>query len=410
MKPPWQAEIPMSATLFEEVRLQTIFDCCKWDPQVEDVATLANFPLLLNLETWLELAQLAEKLASETLAAEQEILLQPHLQKHLNLPPAIQKLWQHPSIQTSPKGVRVIRFDFHFTTEDWRISEANSDVPSGYIEASGFTYLMALHYSQTTPLGNPALALATAIRESVGEGAHVALAHATAYTDDRQVMTYLAQHFQQVGLQTYLISPAQLRWEGGCPLLLNHHSPTSIDFLYRFFPVEWLPNLPKASGWQHLFGSVQIPQCNPTSALITQSKRFPLVWDALKTQLPTWRSLLPETCDPRQVRDLKDEAWVLKPALGRIGENIGILGVTEKKDWLKIQQSAKQHPEKWVAQRRFEIIPLLTAEGYFYPCIGVYTINGRAAGAYGRLGSRPLIDATAQDVAILTQAQKAVGE
>jgi glutathionylspermidine synthase len=257
-------------------------------------------------------------------------------------------------------------------------------------------------------LGNPALALATAIRESVGEGAHVALAHATAYTDDRQVMTYLAQHFQQVGLQTSLISPAQLRWQSGCPFLLNHNSLISIDFLYRFFPVEWLPNLPKASGWQHLFSSVQIPQCNPTSALITQSKRFPLVWDALKTQLPTWRSLLPETRDPRQVSDLKDEAWVLKPALGRIGENIGILGVTKKEDWLKIQQSAKQHPEKWVAQRRFELIPLLTAEGYFYPCIGIYTINGRAAGAYGRLGSRPLIDATAQDVAVLTK--KPVGD
>jgi len=62
----------------------------------------------------------------------------------------------------------------------------------------------------------------------------------------------------------------------------------------------------------------------------------------------------------------------------------------------------------FVAQRRFELIPLLTAEGYVYPCIGVYTINGRAAGAYGRLGSKPLIDATAQDVAILTK--KPVGE
>ncbi|WP_179198134.1 hypothetical protein [Nostoc sp. T09] len=36
---------------------------------------------------------------------------------------------------------------------------------------------------------------------------------------------------------------------------------------------------------------------------------------------------------------MNDEAWVLKLALGRIAENIDILGVTEKKDWLKIQQS-----------------------------------------------------------------------
>jgi glutathionylspermidine synthase len=132
------------------------------------------------------------------------------------------------------------------------------------------------------------------------------------------------------------------------------------------------------------------------------------VWDALKTPLPTWRTLLPETRDPRQVSNHPPEAWVLKPAWGRIGEKIGILGVTDRDDWHKIQQAAKQHPERWVAQRRFELVPLVTAEGNFYPCMGVYTVNGRAAGAYGRLGKRSLIDETAQDVAVLTK--KTVGD
>lgn len=404
MKLPWKAGIPMESTRFAEVRLQAIFDCCKWDFQVGDVATLANFPLLLNLETWRELARLAEKLASEIMAAEQEIVLRPRLLKGLSLPPMIEKIWQKPSIfQTLLPDVRVIRFDFHFTHDGWRISEANTDVPSGYIEATGFTGLVASHYSQTVPLGNPAAVLATAIRQSVGEGAHVALVHATAYTDDHQVMIYLAQHFQQVGLRTCLISPAQIYWEQGKIFSLNQHSLTPIDFLYRFFPAEWLPNLPKTCGWENLFGSVQIPQCNPTTALITQTKRFPLVWDELETKLPTWRSLLLETRDPREVSHLNDESWVLKPALGRMGEKIGILGVTEAEDWLKIYQNAQQHPEKWVAQRRFEPIPLLTVDGHFYPCIGVYTINGLASGAYGRLGRTPLIDGTAQDIAVLTQ-------
>jgi len=404
MKPPWKAGIPMEATKFEEVRLQTIFDCCKWDSQVGDVATLMNFPLLLNLETWEELTQLAEKLANEIIAAEQEILFQPRLQKRLNIPVKIQKIWQQTSLsQILLKAIRVIRFDFHFTNEGWRISEANSDVPGGYIEASGFTNLVALHYPQTTPLGNPAAVLATAIRQSVGEGARVALVYATAYTDDHQVMIYLAQHFQQVGLQTYIASPTQLYCQKGKLFLLSHHSPTPIDFLYRFFPTEWLPNLPKACKWENIFGSVQIPQCNPTVALITQAKRFPLVWDALETQLPTWRSLLPETRDPRQVNNLKDKSWVFKPALGRMGERIGIWGVTETESWLKIQRNVQQHPEKWVAQRQFKPIPLLTVDGYLYPCIGVYTINGLAAGAYGRLSRKPLTDSTAQDIAVLTQ-------
>jgi hypothetical protein len=37
-----------------------------------------------------------------------------------------------------------------------------------------------------------------------------------------------------------------------------------------------------------------------------------------------------------------------------------------------------------------------------YPCLGVYTIDGRAAGIYGRLSARPLVDYAAVDVAVLT--------
>jgi hypothetical protein len=36
-----------------------------------------------------------------------------------------------------------------------------------------------------------------------------------------------------------------------------------------------------------------------------------------------------------------------------------------------------------------------------YPSIGVYTVNGRVAGAYGRIAERPLIDARARDAAVL---------
>jgi hypothetical protein len=36
-----------------------------------------------------------------------------------------------------------------------------------------------------------------------------------------------------------------------------------------------------------------------------------------------------------------------------------------------------------------------------YPGIGIYTINGRVVGAYGRIAERPLIDARARDAAVL---------
>lgn len=47
---PWEPTEPVAPEAFDRVRRRMIFDCCKWDPQVEDVATLAPFPLLLRRE------------------------------------------------------------------------------------------------------------------------------------------------------------------------------------------------------------------------------------------------------------------------------------------------------------------------------------------------------------------------
>jgi hypothetical protein len=69
------------------------------------------------------------------------------------------------------------------------------------------------------------------------------------------------------------------------------------------------------------------------------------------------------------------EDWVLKPALGRVGDGIGITGATEEKDWKTIRRDMRRRPGSWAAQRRFTALPLRTAEGDLFPCIGVYTVG-----------------------------------
>jgi hypothetical protein len=54
-----------------------------------------------------------------------------------------------------------------------------------------------------------------------------------------------------------------------------------------------------------------------------------------------------------------------------------------------------------VAQKRFEILSVMTQGGEKYPCIGVFTIGGKAAGFYGRIADKPIINQSAQDVAVL---------
>lgn len=388
-------------TEYARVRRRAVFECCKWDPQVEDVATLAPFPLLLERETWRELRQVAESLAREILDAEQELVRRPELHPRLGLPRAVVAVLRRD--QAASRGVaRLIRFDFHATPDGWRLSEANTDVPGGLNEASGYPGLMT-RPGAGAPAGDVAAAYADALVQALPPGARIALVHATAYSDDHQVMRYLARRLTERGATAHLASPAHVRWTGGRAQLDADWWRGPLDAVVRFFPAEWLPNLARRTGWPLFFQGAATPASNPATALLVQSKRLPLAWDRLECSLDTWRRLLPETRDPRDVPWRRSDAWVVKPALGRVGEGVGIAGATSAQEWRKIRRALFWHPGCWVAQRRFAASAVETPDGPRYPCIGVYTVDSRAVGVYGRLASRPLIDARAQDVAVLVR-------
>jgi glutathionylspermidine synthase len=358
-------------------------------------------PLVLSRAAWHEVAALAANLARETLAAEAEILALPQLHGRLGLPRSVRHvLGRGQQTGFTPGAARVQRFDFHFTDDGWQISEVNSDVPGGFIESAGFTRLVAEHYPDFAPVGDPARAYAAAVKACLPEGGQVGLVHATSYTDDRQVMIYLARELQTVGLGAHLLGPDQVHWREGRAVALGE-SAGLLDFLVRFFPGEWLPNLPRRSGWTAFFTGGRTLLSNPATALVTQSKRFPLVWDCIKAPLPTWRRLLPTTCDPRRAAWRGAGDWILKPALGRVGEDICLPGVTPAKRRRQIERQARWFPGGWAAQRRFEILPIETSSGSVYPCLGVFTVDDTVAGAYGRLATEPLINYKAQDAAVL---------
>lgn len=401
MKLPWQSVEPVPEKQFAEIRHRTIFECCKWDPQVEDVSTLCPFPLVLHGGAWRELATLSERLAAETMALETELREKPSLHKELSLPRSIRKVLEQGSGSApSARAATIMRFDFHFTNEGWKISEANTDVPGGFVEASGFTSLMAEQYPGTWFI-SPADILADAIMKISREHQVVALVHATAFTDDRQVMVFLEKKLRKRGIQALLVAPDHLRWKEGKAFVESDWFKGPVDLVFRFFPAEWLPNLPRDCEWPRFFFGSETPLCNPATALLTQSKRVPVIWNQLATVLPTWRDLLPETAALSQVEWTKEQEWVIKPALGRVGDSIGLFGATEEKEWKAIRKAARQHPEDWIAQRRFEPVPFVVNDRRTFPCIGVYTVDGVAAGAYGRISTNGLINHRAQDIAVL---------
>jgi glutathionylspermidine synthase len=398
---PWLPVEPLPAAVARSIRRRAIFECCKWDPQVGDVSTIADVPIVLAAADWQELVQTATLLAAEVTAAERELRHRPDLHELLGLPRTIRRVLRSASEQELAPGARFIRFDFHHTDTGWRISEANTDVPGGLNEASGLPRIIAPHVPGTRAAGDVAEYYTAGVLSTLPERPHVALAHATAYADDRQVMTYLAQRFEARGARVSFVSPAHLRWREGRAALETAWESGPLDAVVRFYPAEWMDNLPDGCGWTSFFGRTSTPVSNPGTALLTQSKRFPLAWDHLHTPMPTWRARLPETRDPRDVRWQGHDEWVLKPALGRVGEDVGIGGVTSPAEWTRIARDVRRHPSHWVAQRRFAATPLRIGETDHYPGVGVYTVNGCVAGAYGRIAERPLIDARARDAAVL---------
>jgi len=392
---------PVPASDFAELRRTCVLEHCKWDPQVGDRATLAPFPVFISGADWAQLACLAEKLAAETEAAERELLLRPLLLKQLGLPGALQRQFSRAAgAAESPSFARVMRFDFHFSREGWRVSEVNSDVPGGYSEAQGFSALMAEQFPGHHLAGGPASTWAARAALALDPAGEIALLSAPGYLEDAQVVAYLASSLRARGMKARVIGPRELCWRSGHAFLASAQSP--LAGVFRFYQLEWLPECGQP-GWSHFLHGAVTPVSNPARAALSESKRFPLVWRELGTPLTEFARSMPESCAPREVLRRFDDGWVLKGSYSNCGDAVFSSRWTPRGALRAAWARALLAPSGWVAQREFEVVPLDTPLGTMTHCLGVYVIDGRAAGAYLRLSPAQFVDACAIDTALLVE-------
>jgi len=371
----------------------------KWDAQVGDVGTLAPFALVLPTRAWEQLARLAEALARELKSAENELIHRPDLWPALGLPQRLSCALAG-SDPWTPAATRVIRFDFHPTTDGWRISEANSDVPGGYTEASRYTQLMADALADAKPADDPTARLCAVLAQAAGEHGRIALLAAPGYTEDQQVVAHLADALRAHGIAGCPARPEQLNWRAGLAYLGHLGKARPVDAVFRFYQGEWMTRLPDES-WRSLFRGGLTPVCNPASALLVESKRLPLVWSELETAVPHWRQFLPRTCAAAQALFHPGRPWVLKQAYGNTGDAVISRGWSRRRDYALALTHSTLAPRQWTAQDAFSSLALETPLGAAHVCIGVYVIDGSAAGLYGRLSKHRLIDYQAIDTAVL---------
>jgi glutathionylspermidine synthase len=378
-------------------------DFFKWDSQVGDTATLFPQPLLIGSETWNYLKQTAQDLAAELREAENELVRRPELLTRLGLPNTLQAEFERQSyVPANTPTVRVLRFDFHYTTKGWRTSEVNSDVPGGYTEASRFTEMMAQRLQNVRAAGDPGRELAAAVLATVGEKASVALLSAPGFLEDQQVTAFLATELQLRTIRTLLVhDPSQLRWKDGVAFTAGNGKEIELDAIVRFYQGEWLAKLSDRCGWKSLFFGTRTLVANPAIAVLSESKRFPLIWPTLATKMSMWKLVMPQCRDPLEGDWNTCDEWVVKAAYSNTGDEVHVRDLSDARTWSGVRKAVEKDPRHWVMQRRFETVPINSDIGLLYPCIGVYTINGRACGIYGRASLQPITNYAAHDVAVL---------
>jgi len=394
---------------YSDYRYDVIFNAYKWDPQVEDQSTISKHIALINRETADQLETWAEQLSEETMLMEEALIHNTKLAKKLGLPDKIYKTLHKLRNYDRNQNVRLMRFDFHPTTTGWAVSEVNSDVPGGMAEASVLPQI-ALKYlnNEYKPGINTANALFEAFKNKINKDGVIAFVHATSYSDDRQVMQFLSDYFNDKGINTIFAAPDHLKWVDKKAVSMIEGQKFDIDGIIRFFPLEWLISLPKMSNWNGYY-DCETTSCNHPVAIFAQSKRLPLIWDKLGVEIPAWKKLLPVTKEPKSIKpqDIQNDQsngieWIYKPALGRVGEGITVKGAIPEKERLKIEKDARKYSIDWVAQQMFMSQPLPSTDNTSYHlCLGVFTVNGKRAGFYGRISPYPLIDSKAKDIPVL---------
>ncbi|HEY4300059.1 MAG TPA: glutathionylspermidine synthase family protein [Candidatus Didemnitutus sp.] len=367
----------------------------KWDTQIGDTSTLAPFALVLRCSEWNHLALLAELLAGELFELEAALVSRADLWPHLGLPRSVLAGLRGDDPWT-PSAGRVVRFDFHRTGDGWQISEVNSDVPGGFNEAGLFSRLMAGHFPDLNPAGDPLADLASALAKNCSGARTIGFVTAPGVPEDYQVAAGVARALRDRDFSGIMLRPEQLSWCQGSASAFTGARHEPLGGIYRFFQGEWLGRIPLEK-WRPMVRGGLTPVCNPGSAILSESKRLPLLWRDLGINLPTWRALLPNTQPPFRALMDNQKPWVLKKAYSNNGEAI----VGSRRDGIERLLAAMTPGRNWVAQRRFDSVAIDTPAGPMHPCIGVFVIERKAAGIYARISPRPVIDYLAIDVATL---------
>jgi glutathionylspermidine synthase len=280
----------------------------------------------------------------------------------------------------------------------FRACEINADCPGGHNEAFGLPRLAraAGFHAGSNPTRVVEIAaarLCELARTGAKDEGAVALLFATAYAEDLQVCAILQRAIQARGVRAILCPPTapRLSKEG---LAVGS---TTVTALYRFFPAEYMEGQKNVPDIARAVRQGQVRTMTSFSHIFEQSKLgMARAWAMRETLSPEERRdielYLPETFDLADVARerllLERAGWVVKRALGRVGDEVFVGPLTNDETWTLLVDGAlakRSAGEGWIAQRFVRQRPIATPWGPRFVTLGAYVIDGRFAGYFARV-------------------------
>jgi glutathionylspermidine synthase len=279
-----------------------------------------------------------------------------------------------------------------------RACEINADCPGGHNEALGLPRLareagFTEGVDPTTVVDDLVARLA-----ALAEGGPVGMIFATAWSEDLQICALLERHLKRLGVASILAPPTAPRLADDALCLKGR----PVRVLYRYFPTENMVEQQNLGDLEAAISRGLVRTVPSFASMYTQSKLSLARSFALaETLAPAHREAilrhLPETHD---LDDLsaerlvaEREQWVLKRALGRVGDQVFIGLLTSEPYWkglveeLKSLRAARREPDVWIAQRLVRQRPVPTPMGERLVTLGAYVLDGRFAGYFARLSA-----------------------
>jgi hypothetical protein len=267
----------------------------------------------------------------------------------------------------------------------WRACEINADCPGGHNEAIGLPRLArAAGFLGGRDPTHVVPRLVARLR-ALADGGAVGLLHATGYSEDLQVCALVARELERAGVPAILAPPTAPHLRGG-DLCIGGRP---VRALYRYFPTEWMSGQRNVADIAAALESGRVRTLTSPAHIFSQSKlAFARAWAMARPDaLPETHALL--DVDRASLSDDRG-GWVIKRAMGRVGDEVFVGSLFDPRDWSLVVARACELAERgqsWIAQRFVVQQPVPTPWGERLVTLGAYVEGGTFAGYFARLST-----------------------